>query len=215
MRMMMRMRMRMRVRYLDDFIEHLWNTCYRKTETEGSKGPRLDNAAQDNKGPWGQQAASTSASAEDVDEAEDEAVAVNRICMGALSISHLQRTTSNLRRKRREEKDAPVPDLSISCRHWDTEAIMGESFARRLSWKKRWKKKKETKWKAADERTECDHKCHREKSGSWQTNENREPAGNTWLMALIGLKPVPSQRCSFALKRIQKSNLVVNCRYDW
>lgn len=137
--MRMMMRMRMRVRYLDDFIEHLWNTCYRKTETEGSKGPRLAKAAQDNKGPWGQQAASTSAStsasAEDVDVDEDEAVAVNRICMGALSISHLQRTTSNLRRKR-EEKDAPVPDLSISCRHWDTKAIMGESFARRLSWKK-------------------------------------------------------------------------------
>lgn len=40
---------------------------------------------------------------EDVDEAEDEdeAVAVNRICMGALSISHLQKTTRKTPKKRR------------------------------------------------------------------------------------------------------------------
>lgn len=47
---------------------------------------------------------------EDVDEDGDEAVAVNRICMGALSISHLQKTTRKTPKKRR-------PDLSISCRH--------------------------------------------------------------------------------------------------
>lgn len=37
----------------------------------------------------------------DVDEAEDEAVPVNRICMGALSISHLQKTTRKRPKKRR------------------------------------------------------------------------------------------------------------------
>lgn len=37
----------------------------------------------------------------DEDEAEDEAVAVNRICMGALSISHLQKTTRKTPKKRR------------------------------------------------------------------------------------------------------------------
>lgn len=38
---------------------------------------------------------------EDVDEDEDEAVAVNRICMGALSVSHLQKTTRKTPKKRR------------------------------------------------------------------------------------------------------------------
>lgn len=42
-----------------------------------------------------------SGTTEDVDEAEDEAVAVNRICMGALSISHLQKTTRKTPKKRR------------------------------------------------------------------------------------------------------------------
>lgn len=37
----------------------------------------------------------------DEDEAEDKAVAVNRICMGALSISHLQKTTRKTPKKRR------------------------------------------------------------------------------------------------------------------
>lgn len=43
-----------------------------------------------------------SGTTEDVDEAEDEdeAVAVNRICMGALSISHLQKTTRKTPKKR-------------------------------------------------------------------------------------------------------------------
>lgn len=42
-----------------------------------------------------------SGTTKDVDEDEDEAVAVNRICMGALSISHLQKTTRKTPKKRR------------------------------------------------------------------------------------------------------------------
>lgn len=103
---------------------------------------------------------------EDVDVDEDEAVAVNRICMGALSISHLQKTTRKTPKKRwpgclSAGSEYQLPTLRY---RGDYGRVLCAGFGC-LEKKKRRKEKK--KWrKAADERAECDHKCHKEESRS-------------------------------------------------
>lgn len=95
--------MRMRMRYIDDFIEHLWNTCFRKIEREDDRRQRGTLLAGQGGARQQRTLRTAGGTTEDVDEAEDEdeAVAVNRICMGALSISHLQKTTRKTPKKRR------------------------------------------------------------------------------------------------------------------
>lgn len=109
-----------------------------------------------------------SGTTEDVDEAEDEdeAVAVNRICMGALSISHLQKTTRKTPKKRRPGCLSAGSEYQLPTLRYrgDYGRVLCAGFGC-LEKKKRRKEKKKRR-KAADERAECDHKCHKEESRS-------------------------------------------------
>lgn len=177
----------MRMRYIDDFIEHLWNTCYRKIERQ--------KAARDLAG-WTRRRKTT----KDPEDSRRHdwgcgwgwgwgwSCGCQQDMHGR--IEHFTPTKDN--KKNTEEEATGVPQCRIWVSAADTE-ITGRLWASPLRWlwlprEKKEKKREKKRRKAADERAECDHKCHKEESRSWQTNENRESC-STWLMALIGQKP--------------------------
>lgn len=91
-------------------------------------------------------------------------MAVNRICMGALSISHLQKTTRKRPKKRRPGCLSAGSEYQLPTLRYRGD--YGHVLCAVAGSKKKRRKEKKKRRKAADERAECDHKCHKAESRS-------------------------------------------------